>query len=203
MDGEQYIAQLAGYGTRDYYAGNNSRLLVYKLGGKAKLPPPAPPPPPRQLNPPPQFGSAEQIARGARVYNDNCTMCHDTAYGNRGLFPDLRYSPMINSADAFRRVVIDGVLEPRGMVSFRERFGAEDAEAVRAYITQRAHQAIAGASGARSAVAGNGAFFRRTTRPGRPSGSARCRTGRHGNSRLQASSRRQVGQRTRGAFIAT
>lgn len=142
VDGEQYIAVLAGYGTRDYYAGNNSRLLVYKLGGKSKLPPPAPPPPPRQLNPPPQFGSAAQIERGARVYNDNCTMCHDTAYGNRGLFPDLRYSPLINSADAFRSVVIDGVLTPRGMVSFRERFGAEDAEAVRAYITQRAHQAM-------------------------------------------------------------
>ena len=142
VDGEQYIAVLAGYGTRDYYAGNNSRLLVYKLGGKSKLPPPAPPPPPRQLNPPQQFGSAAQIERGARVYNENCTMCHDTAYGNRGLFPDLRYSPLINSADAFRSVVIDGVLTPRGMVSFRERFGAEDAEAVRAYITQRAHQAM-------------------------------------------------------------
>jgi PQQ-dependent dehydrogenase (methanol/ethanol family) len=142
VDGEQYIAVLAGYGTRDYYAGNNSRLLVYRLGGKSKLPPLAPPPPPRQLNPPPQFGSAEQIERGARVYNENCTMCHDTAYGNRGLFPDLRYSPMINSADAFRSVVIDGVLTPRGMVSFRERFGADEAEAVRAYITQRAHQAI-------------------------------------------------------------
>jgi quinohemoprotein ethanol dehydrogenase len=142
VDGEQYIAVLAGYGTRDYYAGNNSRLLVYKLGGKAHLPAPPPPPPPRQLNPPAQFGSSEQIERGARVYNDNCTMCHDTAYGNRGLFPDLRYSPLINSADAFRSVVIDGALTPRGMVSFRERFGAEDAEAVRAYITQRAHQAM-------------------------------------------------------------
>jgi quinohemoprotein ethanol dehydrogenase len=142
VGGEQYIAVLAGYGTRDYYAGNNSRLLVYKLGGKAKLPPPAASPPPRQLNPPPLFGTVEQLEHGARLYNDNCTMCHDTAYGNRGLFPDLRYSPMINSAEAFRAVVLDGVLTPRGMVSFRERFGAEDAEALRAYITQRAHQAL-------------------------------------------------------------
>ena len=142
LNGEQYIAVLAGYGTRDYYAGNNSRLLVYKLDGSAKLPPPAPPPPPRTLNPPPQFGTAEQLELGARVYNDNCTMCHDTAYGNRGLFPDLRYSPLLNSAEAFRSVVIDGVLTPRGMVSFRERFGAQDAEAVRAYLTQRAHQAM-------------------------------------------------------------
>ena len=139
--GEQYVAQLAGYGTRDYYAGNNSRLLVYKLGGRASLPPAAPLPPRRPLNPPPQFGSAELIARGAETYNIHCTMCHDTQFGNRGLFPDLRYSPMINTPEAFKAVVMDGALEPRGMVSFRDRFSAADAEAVRAYITQRAHQA--------------------------------------------------------------
>jgi quinohemoprotein ethanol dehydrogenase len=141
IDGEQYVAQLAGYGTRDYYAGNRSRLLVYKLGGKATLPPPRALPPPPKLDPPAQFGTAAQLARGTQVYNDNCTMCHDTAFGNRGLFPDLRYSPMINSAEAFRAIVIDGLLEPRGMVSFRKLMSVEDAEAVRAYITQRAHAA--------------------------------------------------------------
>ena len=149
VDGVQYVAQLAGYGTRDYYAGNRSRLLVYRLDGSAKLPPPAPPPPPRPLNPPPAFGSPEFIARGAQVYNDNCTMCHDAAYGNRGLFPDLRYSPMINTPEAFRSVVIDGALQSRGMASFRERFSAEDAEKVRAYITRRAHEAAAAAAPAR------------------------------------------------------
>jgi hypothetical protein len=69
-------------------------------------------------------------------------MCHDTAYGNRGLFPDLRYSPLLNAAEAFRAVVIDGALEPRGMVSFRQYFGAEEAEALRAYVTQRAYAAM-------------------------------------------------------------
>jgi PQQ-dependent dehydrogenase (methanol/ethanol family) len=146
VDGEQYLAQLAGYGTRDYYAGNNSRLLVYKLGGKAKLPPLAPPPPPRPLNPPAAFGTPEQLARGERLYSDNCTMCHDTSYGNRGLFPDLRYSPMINTPEGFRAVVLEGALEPRGMVSFRQRFGAEEAEALRAYITQRARAALPAAA---------------------------------------------------------
>jgi quinohemoprotein ethanol dehydrogenase len=138
IGGVQYVAQLAGYGIRDYYAGNNSRLLVYKLGGKASLPPLAAPPPPRPLNPPAAFGSEAQLARGADVYNANCTMCHDTAFGNRALFPDLRYSPMINTSEAFRSVVIDGILQTRGMVSFKDRFSAEDAEAVRAHITQRA-----------------------------------------------------------------
>jgi PQQ-dependent dehydrogenase (methanol/ethanol family) len=142
VDGEQYIAQLVGYGTHDYYAGNNSRLLVYKLDGKAKLPPPVAPPPPRPLDPPAAFGTAEQLAQGERLYTDHCTMCHDTAYGNRGLFPDLRYSPMLRSAEAFRSVVIDGILQSRGMVSFKGRFGAREAESLRAYITQRARAAM-------------------------------------------------------------
>jgi alcohol dehydrogenase (cytochrome c)/quinohemoprotein ethanol dehydrogenase len=142
VDGEQYIAQLAGYGTRDYYAGNNSRLLVYKLGGKAQLPPPKPLPAARVLDPPAAFGTPAQLARGERVYNDNCTMCHDTQYGNRGLFPDLRYTPLLKSAEAFQAVVLGGALESRGMASFRTRFGADDAEALRAYITQRARAAL-------------------------------------------------------------
>jgi PQQ-dependent dehydrogenase (methanol/ethanol family) len=149
IDGEQYIAQLVGYGTRDYYSGNSSRLLVYKLDGGAKLPPPAPLPPARTLNPPPAFGTTEQLARGERLYTENCTMCHDTAYGNRGLFPDLRYSPLLNSTEAFRAVVIDGALQSRGMVSFKARFGAEEAETLRAYIAQRARAALPAAPPAR------------------------------------------------------
>jgi PQQ-dependent dehydrogenase (methanol/ethanol family) len=139
--GEQYLAQLAGYGSRDYYTGNRSRLLVYKLGGKAQLPEVGPPPPARTLNPPVAFGTPEFIARGADVFSIHCTMCHETAYGNRGLFPDLRYSPMINSGEAFKAVVIEGLLQPKGMVSFRERISIDDAEAIRAYLTKRAWDA--------------------------------------------------------------
>ena len=65
-------------------------------------------------------------------------MCHETQFGNRGLFPDLRVSPMINSADSFRTIVMDGALEARGMVSFRDRITPADAEAVRAYLVRRA-----------------------------------------------------------------
>jgi quinohemoprotein ethanol dehydrogenase len=142
VGGEQYIALLAGFGSRDYYTGNKSRLLVYKLDGKAQLPAPGPLPPARQLNPPTAFGTAEQISGGADTFQVHCAMCHETAFGNRGLFPDLRYSPMINSAEAFRSVVIDGLLQPRGMVSFRERISADEAEAIRAYLTKRAHDAM-------------------------------------------------------------
>jgi quinohemoprotein ethanol dehydrogenase len=140
IDGVQYVAQLAGYGSRDYYTGNRSRLLVFKLDGKAALPPTGELPPARTLDPVAPFGTPAQLARGADVYQQQCVMCHETQFGNRGLFPNLLVSPLLNSADAFRTVVIDGALEARGMVSFRERISAEDAEAIRAHLTQRANE---------------------------------------------------------------
>lgn len=138
IKGVQYIAQLAGYGSRDYYTGNRSRLLVYTLGGKAALPPVGELPPARSFNPPPAFGDEATLARGAEVYQAQCVMCHETQFGNRGLFPDLRVSPMINTADAFRTIVMEGALEARGMVSFRDRISATDAEAIRAHLVRRA-----------------------------------------------------------------
>jgi hypothetical protein len=41
-------------------------------------------------------------------------------------------------------VVLEGALAARGMASFRERFGVEETEALRAYITQRARAALPG-----------------------------------------------------------
>jgi PQQ-dependent dehydrogenase (methanol/ethanol family) len=143
VDGRQYVAVLAGYGTRDYYTPNRSRLLVYTLDGKAKLPPPGELPPARVLDPPPSFGTVAQRERGSQLYAQQCVMCHETQFGNRGLFPALNVSPMLNAAAAFRSVVIDGVLEPRGMVSFRDRLSADDAEAIRAFLVQRANDAKA------------------------------------------------------------
>ena len=149
LDGVQYIAQLAGYGFRDYYTGNRSRLLVYKLGGKAQLPPVGELPPARELNPPPAFGTPELIAQGAQVYGVHCVMCHETQFGNRGLFPNLLVSPQLQTAAGFESVVIGGALETRGMVSFRERLQTGDAEAIRAYLTKRATDAKATQAAAR------------------------------------------------------
>ena len=149
LDGVQYIAQLAGYGFRDYYTGNRSRLLVYKLGGKAQLPPMGELPPARQLDPPAAFGTPELIAQGAQVYGVHCVMCHETQFGNRGLFPNLLVSPQLHTAAGFESVVIGGALETRGMASFRQRLTAGEAEAIRAYLTKRATDAKATQAAAR------------------------------------------------------
>jgi quinohemoprotein ethanol dehydrogenase len=140
LNGEQYIAVLAGYGLAAYRTSNRSRLLVFKLGGNVTLPPAPPPPPPPELNPPRATAAPETVEKGKELFNSHCMMCHEPPAANRGVFPDLRYSPMINTAAAFHSVVIDGVLEANGMASFRDILTIEDVQAIRAYIIRRAHE---------------------------------------------------------------
>src|SRR5678815_3632764 len=128
IDGEQYVAVLAGWGgvwdiapgimaAKSGFPRNISRLLVFKLGGTAKLPP-APPLNQRVLDPPAFTGTEAQVAHGAQVYGRYCSVCHGDAAIAGSLNPDLRHSAAINSADAVRAVAIDGVLHEKGMVSF-------------------------------------------------------------------------------------
>jgi quinohemoprotein ethanol dehydrogenase len=138
VDGEQYVAVQAGFRqTGSYYAPNYSRLLVYKLGATATLPPELPFPDP-VLNPPPAFGEAATVARGQEVYGRFCSTCHGSDGLSRGMFPDLRYSPALNTAAAFNAIVQDGALAKNGMVSFKAAVSVEDTEAVRAYIVSQA-----------------------------------------------------------------
>jgi quinohemoprotein ethanol dehydrogenase len=115
--------------------------LVYKLGGSARLPDKVAYTAPT-LNPPPAFGTAEQLQHGERVYGTLCSTCHGSDGLSRGLFPDLRYSAALGSDQAFRSIVIDGALAKNGMVSFKAALSPEDAEALRAYIVDRARAAM-------------------------------------------------------------
>jgi quinohemoprotein ethanol dehydrogenase len=146
-DGVQHVAVVAGRATGNYYAPDYSRLLVFRRGASTQLPPEqefTPPP----LNPPPSVAPAETIARGREVYDASCVLCHDDP-GNaggifrRGLFPDLAYSPMLASREAFATVVIDGARAANGMASFADVLGADDVEAIRAYVVDKANAAQA------------------------------------------------------------
>jgi len=141
LDGEQYIAEEVGYGLAPYGTSNQSRLLVFKLGGNAKLPPAPPPPPKPVLNPPPSTASAETIEAGHQQFASHCAMCHETSYANRAVFPDLRYSPALNSAAAFNAIVLEGALQTAGMASFKGRMSVDEVQSVRAYMIERANQA--------------------------------------------------------------
>jgi PQQ-dependent dehydrogenase, methanol/ethanol family len=140
LDGEQYVAVVGGFkNTRSYYESNGSRLLVFKLGGTAQLPPEQeftmPP-----LNPPENFGTAEQVALGEDRYETYCGACHGIDGQSRGSFPDLRYSPALNSQELFDQIVLQGVRSDKGMVSFAQALQPEDTFALRAYMTVRANE---------------------------------------------------------------
>ena len=146
VNGEQYVAVVAGRSTSNYYAPDYSRLLVFKLGASQQLPPATsytPPP----LDPPPSVASAEQIARGEEFYQDNCWICHSDV-GNsggllrRGLFPELAVSPALNSAELFKAIVLDGVRAQNGMVAFSNVLDAAAAEDVRAYLIDSANATL-------------------------------------------------------------
>ena len=145
LEGVQHVAVVAGRAAGNYYAPSYARLLVFKRGGAAQLPPPvefAPPP----LNPPPSTASAEEIRRGEQAYQSSCWLCHEDpanagGFFRRGLFPDLAYSPALGSPELFAAIVLDGARAANGMASFAGVIGPADAEAIRAYIIDRANAA--------------------------------------------------------------
>lgn len=149
VDGEQYVAVVVGWGAvvanvsgalfnPDGDKRNISRILAYKIGGTAELPPiPAAPALP---SPPDEFGSESQIQAGSALYARNCVICHGADAASGGVLPDLRHSPMSADASAFAQVVLEGVLEDNGMVSFAEVINADETEAIRAYVVRQANQ---------------------------------------------------------------
>jgi alcohol dehydrogenase (cytochrome c)/quinohemoprotein ethanol dehydrogenase len=147
VNGDQYIAVLSGWG--GVYALNGgkeaadsgnlrnvSRLLVFKLGGSASLPPLAPAGA-LVLNPPPEPTDIASVSRGAELFGGYCLVCHGENAISGGVIPDLRASSFLSN-DFFYNIVLDGVLQDAGMVSFKEVLSRDDATAIRNYIIHRA-----------------------------------------------------------------
>src|SRR5690606_30008284 len=74
-------------------------------------------------------------------YNEHCATCHGNDGRVTSVFPDLRYAGALHGAEAFKAIVIDGVLTQNGMVSFRDALTPGDAEAIRAYVVKLANDA--------------------------------------------------------------
>jgi quinohemoprotein ethanol dehydrogenase len=143
IDGEQYVAVMAGWGgvgiamdLPNVLSGVGGRLLVYKLDGKASLP--APPGEPTLVQPPPRLGSDEMIVSGASLYGEHCARCHSGGLMSGGLVPDLRQLAAEKHA-LFNSIVLDGILKGSGMVGFRDVMDKDDAEAVQAYVLDTAN----------------------------------------------------------------
>ncbi|MDR6511580.1 PQQ-dependent dehydrogenase (methanol/ethanol family) [Novosphingobium capsulatum] len=147
--GKQYVAVLAGcggvYGSacnlvdKDGRHANLDRVLVYALGGRARLPD-APAAQPMVLDPPAGTANTATIALGDDLYGRRCAVCHGYRAVSTGNQPDLRYSPFIADPDAWRSVVLDGILAGGGMVSFAKVLDHDQTEAIRQYLIAKAQE---------------------------------------------------------------
>jgi alcohol dehydrogenase (cytochrome c)/quinohemoprotein ethanol dehydrogenase len=149
IDGEQYIAVLSGWGGIYPLNGgkesadsgnlrNISRILVFKLGGTATLPPIASAAN-LVIDPPPEPADTVSIARGESLFDAHCLVCHGENAISGGVIPDLRASTFLYN-DSFYSIVLDGILQGAGMVSFKAALSRDDATAIRNYIIHRANQ---------------------------------------------------------------
>ena len=155
VDGEQYIAIMAGWGGPAFNTlggdeallkyRNSGRVLAFKLDGtEVPLPPPVTPPGPFP-QPPDIEASNEIIEQGRLLYVYNCGGCHGM-YGSTPMLPDLRrLSP--EKHKLFRNIVLEGLFEPLGMSSFAGDLTAAEVDAIQAYIVVLSREAVAGESG--------------------------------------------------------
>jgi alcohol dehydrogenase (cytochrome c)/quinohemoprotein ethanol dehydrogenase len=140
LDGQQYLAaSVGGVAQGGNFAPGYARMLVFAIGGTAKLPsnqPYTPPP----LNPPPSTAAADVIARGSEVYNQYCSVCHGAdGVQQRGTFPNLMVTPLLHTQQGFDQVVRDGGRQQKGMGAFGKEVDVADSTAVREYLISRAN----------------------------------------------------------------
>jgi quinohemoprotein ethanol dehydrogenase len=150
VDGEQYVAVEVGWGgafglaagelARDsHVASNIPRILVYKLGGTAALPA-LPVAAAAMLDPPPETASVATVAAGKALFHTFCSSCHGDSATGSGVLPDLRYSGLIKSPEAFDLTVRQGSRKDKGMVAFKDEISPQDLEKIRAYVIHRANE---------------------------------------------------------------
>ena len=153
VDGQQHLALLVGSpalpsegpgaaAPTTLASTNNSRLLVYRIGGEVELPRiPMQTETDIEFEIPQTDASSEFIASGETSYNRNCAVCH----GNEGIslrpdtYPDLRRSSRMINQESWEAVVLEGELQDEGMVSFSNVLDDGEAEAIRSYIISRAN----------------------------------------------------------------
>ena len=145
VDGVQYIAVNVGWGgqpssTLAKIPGWNTnmataRLMVFKLGGTAKLPPMAAA---AALQRPPRLtGSEAQVNEGRKLFAETCSTCHGR--DARGGLKDLRWMTP-ETHEAFLDIVLRGTRTDKGMASFADILTQEQAEAIHHYLIARANE---------------------------------------------------------------
>ena len=150
IDGQQYVAVLAGWGgavglvlaQQQAKFGQQGTLMVFKLGGDAELAPVAIPRA-KTFALQPRIANESEEALGAALYNQHCMRCHGIGAVSQGLVPDLRYMSQATH-DIFGAIVYDGVLEGAGMIGFSDVMSEDEVSAVHAYLIKTAIDAADG-----------------------------------------------------------
>jgi mono/diheme cytochrome c family protein len=75
------------------------------------------------------------------VYLQRCSWCHGFEALGTGSYPDLRYANAATHS-IWNAIVLDGAYIEKGMPAFGDYLDDEDAQAIRAYILERAEVAF-------------------------------------------------------------
>jgi quinohemoprotein ethanol dehydrogenase len=114
----------------------DSRLMVFKLGGKKPMPEVKR----RELtlpSPPPLNSSAEDLADGKELYGSHCGVCHGLSALSANIIPDLRYLSE-EKHNEFLAIVF-GARSQQGMPPFGGILVPAQVEKIQQYIIQRSH----------------------------------------------------------------
>jgi len=113
---------------------NTGRLLVWRLGGTARLP--VQQAAARELAAVAADFEPELVQRGSQTYHRWCATCHGVGAVSGGVLPDLRRSDprMYGMLDD---VVLRGALLENGMPRFDLWLRRDDVAAIRAYLLTR------------------------------------------------------------------
>jgi mono/diheme cytochrome c family protein len=121
---------------------NAGRLLVFKLGGAAKLPLPAPVE--RAVPPIDEPLDEALVKKGFSAYHGACVGCHGVGAEGGGVIPDLRKSqPEVLALANLQAVVRQGAYVSRGMPNLSQWVSAADVAAIRAYLLSRRSDLLA------------------------------------------------------------
>ena len=158
VDGEQYVAVMAGYGGAGGVTGgdprtmasakyvNDGQVLAFKLGGKSTMPRIA------EKNttipePPKSNATTAQIENGKYRYGGTCMVCHGALVVSGGVVPDLRMLTT-EKHSIFKEIVYDGVIHGAGMPRLGDLLTEQDVRDIQAYIISRANEDRAAAAAA-------------------------------------------------------
>jgi quinohemoprotein ethanol dehydrogenase len=150
LDGKQYVSILAGWGGASALFGANAsgqykapgRLWTFVLDGEQDFEPvhgierPA-------LTPVEYDASEAQVAEGADLYGQRCSMCHGGGAASGGAITDLRYATPDTYA-RFQSIVREGAYLELGMPSFNRWLTADQVDAIRSYVLSRRDALIQG-----------------------------------------------------------